>query len=97
MRFNTSCMGLLAGPIFLQQPRMLRHEENRPDPCPADEHLYAHRRGSKYIAVTKDYSVYIGTKKPIINPENDSVSFEDETGKTHTIPREDLKQVRPLP
>jgi Bacterial protein of unknown function (DUF903). len=53
--------------------------------------------GSKYIAVTKDYSVYIGTKKPIINPENDSVSFEDETGKTHTIPREDLKQVRPLP
>lgn len=53
--------------------------------------------GSKYIAVTKDYSVYIGTSKPIINPENDSVSFEDETGKTHTIPREDLKQVRPLP
>ncbi|WP_374290293.1 YgdI/YgdR family lipoprotein [Desulfovibrio desulfuricans] len=53
--------------------------------------------GSKYIAVTKDYTIYIGTKKPVINPENDSVSFEDDTGKTHTIPREDLKQVRPLP
>ena len=53
--------------------------------------------GSKYIAVTKDYTIYIGTKKPGINPENDSVSCEDGTGKTHTIPREDLKQVRPLP
>ncbi len=53
--------------------------------------------GSKYIAVTKDYTIYIGTKKPVINPENDSVSFDDDTGKTPTLPRVHLHPVRPLP
>lgn len=52
--------------------------------------------GSKYIAVTKDYSVYIGTKKPVVDPSNDTISFEDENGNSHTMPREDLKKIRPL-
>jgi hypothetical protein len=52
--------------------------------------------GSKYIAVTKDYNVFIGTKKPVIDPSNDTVTFEDENGTTHTMPRDDLKKIRPL-
>ena len=85
------------GPYFLQQPRMLRMRKIALILALMMSTSMLTACGSKYIAVTKDYTIYIGTKKPVINPENDSVSFEDDTGKTHTIPREDLKQVRPLP
>lgn len=97
MRLNTTSTGLHAGPNFLQQPRktvmkktavifaMLLASSFMLTAC-----------ASKYIAVTKDYAVYIGTKKPVIDPANDSVSFEDENGNVHTMPREDLKQIRPL-
>ncbi|SBV93356.1 hypothetical protein KM92DES2_10391 [uncultured Desulfovibrio sp.] len=31
------------GPIFFATAEDVTHEKNRPDPCPDDEHLYAHR------------------------------------------------------
>ncbi len=97
MRFNTSCIGLSAGPNFCNIQGYLAMKKTALILALLMSTVMLTACGSKYIAVTKDYTIYIGTKKPVINPENDSVSFEDDTGKTHTIPREDLKQVRPLP
>lgn len=52
--------------------------------------------GSRYIAVTKDYNILIGSKKPVVDPTNDTITVEDENGVSHTMPREDLKKMRSL-
>ena len=50
----------------------------------------------RYFVVTEDYAVHIATSKPVVDPDADTITFEDENGDAVTLPRGDVKQMHSI-
>ena len=50
----------------------------------------------KYVVVTTDYAVHIAKTQPVVDPDADTISFQDETGQVVSLPKEDLKRVKTI-
>lgn len=50
----------------------------------------------RYVVVTEDYAVYTATTKPVIDPAENVVTFENENGDEVILPRDSIKKMQEL-